>query len=148
MEIKEAGVFDVFKINKIKVDDRSMFDNPIFSKGAAPGYSTWSGIKPLVKFFSSVFHPRKRLFFATEGENVIGVAAISNRSFIDGFFINRGYRGKGFGQKLMDHVCSKICRTSPTIHVGVQSANRKAIDFYEGNGFKINEYIMNKKLER
>ena len=146
MEIKEAGLFDLRKINRIIVDDRVMFDNPIFAKGVAPGYSTWSGIKPIVKFFISVLHPRKRLFFAMDGGNVAGVAVINNRNFIDGFFINTEYRRKGLGALLMDHVCSSVKKDSGTIHVGVQSVNENATGFYKKYGFEINEYIMNKKL--
>lgn len=146
MEIKEAGVLDVMKIRKIIVDNRAMFDSPIFVKGAAPSYSTWSGIKPLLKYLISVLHPRKRLFFAVDGRSVVGVAVISNRSFIDGFFINKKYRGKGFGKTLMNHVCSIVGNETGSIHVGVQTANKNAIEFYKKHGFKVNEYIMNKQL--
>jgi GNAT superfamily N-acetyltransferase len=146
MEIKEAGIFDIPKIRKIIVDDRAMFDNPIFAVGAAPGYSTWSGIKPVLKYLTAVVHPRRRLFFAIDGKSVLGVAVISNRNFIDGFFINKEYRGKGFGRVLMDHVCSLIRRESGTVRVGVQSVNETAMKFYKKCGFSVNEYILDKKL--
>ena len=146
MKVIEAGVFDIQKINHIIVDDRSMFDSPIFARGAEPAYSTWSGFKPLAKFLITVLHPRKRLFFALEEKNVIGVAVINNRNFIDGFFINKEYRGKGLGAKLMDHVCSKVIKGSGSIHVGVQSINESAIRFYKKYGFEIKEYVLKKEL--
>jgi len=146
MKIKEAGVFDLKKINKIIVDDRKMFDSPIFVKGVSPAYSIWFGIKPVIKFLVAVLHPRRRVFFAVEGESVAGVAVISKRDFIDGFFINTEYRMKGVGSMLMNHVCSIVKNGSGTIRVGVQSVNENAINFYKKHGFKINEHIMNKKL--
>lgn len=146
MKIKEAGVFDLRKINRIIVDDRTVFDNPIFVRGIAPKYSTWLGIKPIVKYLIAVIHPRKRLFFAVENDDVVGVLVISNRNFIDGFFINSEYRRKGFGKMLMNHVCSLVKKKSGTIHVGVQSVNEDAMRFYKNCGFKVNEYILNKEL--
>ena len=146
MEIKEAGIFDIPKIGKIIVDDRAMFDNPIFAAGAAPSYSTWSGIKPVFKYFMYVLHPRRRLFFAVDGKRVLGVAVISNRNFIEGFFINEEHRGRGVGRQLMEHVCSLIRRESGTVRVGVRSVNEKAMEFYKKCGFSVDEYIMNKNL--
>lgn len=146
MKIKKAGIFDFPKINKIIVDDRSLFDNPIFTKGVPPDYSTWLGLKPIIKYLTAIVHPRKDLLFAMEGEEVVGVAVVNNINLIDGFFINKEYRGKGFGKLLMDYVCSFLKNKSDTAEVGVQTINKGAIKFYENCGFKIKEHILSKKL--
>jgi len=146
MKIKKAGLFDVFKLNKIIVDDRRMFDSQLFDKGKKPNYTTWFGLKKYVFFLLFLLSPRRHLFFVTEGKKVIGAATLINNNFIEGFFINKEYRGKGIGKMLMNYLFSFVRKKSKNIVVQVEIINKKAIEFYKNCGFKQKSYILEKRF--
>lgn len=70
---------------------------------------------------------------------VIGFVSI-NQEFIEGIFVDRNYRSKGIGKKLIDY-CKKNYNT---LSLNVYCKNKKAIEFYKREGFEICE----KKLEK
>lgn len=70
---------------------------------------------------------------------VIGFVGI-NQEFIEGIFVDRNYRSKGIGKKLIDY-CKKNYNT---LSLNVYCKNKKAIEFYKREGFEICE----KKLEK
>lgn len=145
MEIKKAGIIDYGKTGDIVVDNRELFDNPVFLEGAPPEYSGWMGLKPFLKYLSILAHPRKHIFFAMEGGKTAGAAVVEG-SMITGLFVNKAFRGRGVGKSLIDHVCSFMRDRSKTVEVGAQVVNKEAIKFYEKNGFRLKEKIFSKKL--
>lgn len=70
---------------------------------------------------------------------VIGFVGI-NQEFIEGIFVDRNYRSKGIGKKLINY-CKKNYNT---LSLNVYCKNKKAIEFYKREGFEICE----KKLEK
>lgn len=70
---------------------------------------------------------------------VVGFVGI-NQEFIEGIFVDRNYRSKGIGKKLIDY-CKKNYNT---LSLNVYCKNKKAIEFYKREGFEICE----KKLEK
>ena len=70
---------------------------------------------------------------------VIGFVGI-NQEFIEGIFVDRNYRSKGIGKKLIDY-CKKNYNT---LSLNVYCKNKKAIEFYKREGFESCE----KKLEK
>ena len=148
MEIKEAGLLDLPKIDAIIVDDRRLFDNPLFSRGEPPNYPTWRGLKRVIKYLAVVLNPRSHLFFLLDGEKVAGTAVVVNRNYIDAFFINQEYRGQGRGRALMEHVLGFIARTSPEAEVRVEEANTQAQEFYRACGFRPKARILSRELRR
>jgi ribosomal protein S18 acetylase RimI-like enzyme len=146
MEIREAGLRDVFKIDEIRVDDRRKFDNPLFLKGAPPPYPTWRGWKRFFKFLSLWINPRSRLFFLLEKGKVAGVAVIVRGNYIDGFYINPEYRRQGMGKKLMEHVLAYIAEGDQEAEVRVEDRNREALEFYRSCSFQEKARILSKRL--
>ncbi len=70
---------------------------------------------------------------------VVGFVGI-NQEFIEGIFVDRNYRSKGIGKKLINY-CKKNYNT---LSLNVYCKNKKAIEFYKREGFEICE----KKLEK
>lgn len=54
-------------------------------------------------------------------------------SYIAGIFVNKEYRSKGIGKQLLDHAKSK----NLSLSLDVFSNNKKAIGFYQREGFQI-----------
>ncbi|MDO8634100.1 MAG: GNAT family N-acetyltransferase [archaeon] len=138
--IRKAGVFDLFNLSKIVVDDRNQFDNPMFVKGQKPIYTTWGGLKPFVKFFIHLIHPKKQVIFLQVDSKIAGVSVI-NANLIEGFFVNKEYRHKGFGKMLMEKTVEEILKNYKIVRVGLRVDNMDAKIFYEKFGFKENEIM-------
>lgn len=145
MNVKKAGLLDYGKTRDILVDNREFFDNPVFVRGSPPGYSTWRGLKPFLRYVSILAHPRKNIFFAVEKGETVG-AAVVDGSMITGLFVNRGFRSKGAGRNLIRHVCSYLRKRYSSVEVGAQVVNKGAIEFYKKNGFELKEKIFSKKI--
>jgi len=149
---RKANFLDFFSLEKIVVDDRKTFDNPLFAKGDKPAYSTWFGLKSHLKLLAHLIHPKKQVLFV-EINSVIAGVSVCSENLIEGFFVNKQFRGKGLGTKLMDYTITFIKKEKKfsSVKVGVQSSNALAKKFYEKMGFikkesKGTEIIFEKKL--
>ncbi|MFH1663564.1 MAG: GNAT family N-acetyltransferase [archaeon] len=140
ISFRKANLFDFFSLEKIVVDDRKKFDNPLFAKGQKPVYSTWLGLKPFFKLLVHLIHPQKQVLFLEVNSVLAGVSIISG-NLIEGFFINREFRGKGFGKKLLGYSIDFLKKEKKLVsaRVGVQSSNDLAKSFYKKMGFKEKE---------
>jgi len=152
IHFRKANFFDFFSLEKIVVDDRKTFDNPLFIKGEKPVYATWFGLKPHFKLLIHLVHPSKQIIFIEINSVIVGVSVISE-NLIEGFFINKEFRAKGLGKKLMDYSVEFIKKEKNfrVVIVGVQSTNILAKKFYEKIGFvkkeiKGKEIILEKKV--
>lgn len=139
---RSASFFDFLRLGEIVVDDRKNFDNPLFINGEKPVYSTWKGLKPYIKFFSNFFNPKKQIIFLECNSRIVG-AAVTVGNLIDGFFINREFRGMGLGKRLMEHTFWHLRKKGhKKAIVGVQSKNFAAKSFYKKCGFNDKETRM------
>jgi GNAT superfamily N-acetyltransferase len=149
---RKANFLDFFSLEKIVVDDRKTFDNPLFAKGDKPAYSTWFGLKPHLKLLIHLIHPKKQVLFVEVDSAIAGVS-VTNNNLIEGFFINKEFRGKGLGTRLLQFTADFLIKEKKfsSVKVGVQSSNVFAKKFYEKMGFikkesKGTEIILEKKL--
>lgn len=80
--------------------------------------------------------------YVIEAENVIaGFVIIQTAGTFSGYIqticIDEGYRGKGFGKKLLRYCEERILRFSPNVFICVSSFNKGAIKLYYEFGFKL-----------
>jgi len=137
---RKANFMDFFNLEKIVVDNRKNFDNPLFIKGQKPVYATWFGLKPHLKLLIHLIHPDKQVLFAEVNSVIAGVSVISG-NLIEGFFVNKEFRGHGLGKKLMFYSVDflKKEKNFDSVAVGVQSGNILAKKFYLKLGFEEKE---------
>jgi len=140
INFRKASFFDFFTLEKIVVDDRKSFDNPLFLKGEKPVYSTWFGLKPHFKLLLHLIDPKKQVIFVEFNSELAGVSITSN-NLIEGFFINKEFRRKGLGTKLMQFSADFLVKEKKykKVKVGVQLTNILAKEFYKKIGFKEKE---------
>ena len=139
IKIRLATFLDILKLDEIRVEDRKDFDSPLFVHGDIPVYSTWRGLKPVIKFFFYLLHPKRQIIFiGTWGH--MGVCVLNDK-LIEGFYIGEYYRKRGLGSKLMKYVLENFEVES----VGVQAHNIRAKKFYKKFGFKEKEIILGLK---
>jgi GNAT superfamily N-acetyltransferase len=140
ISFRKANFLDFFTLEKIVVDDRKRFDNPLFLKGEKPAYSTWFGLKPHLKLLLHLIDPKKQVIFVEFNSELAGVS-ITSDNLIEGFFINNEFRRKGLGTKLMQFTSDFLIKEKKhkNIRVGVQSTNPLAKKFYKKIGFKEKE---------
>lgn len=145
--IRNASILDFLNLSKVVVDDRGKFDNPIFCSGEKPHYSTWFGLKPYLKFFYYYFHPKKQVIFALNNNEIAAVAVLS-ANIVEGFFVNKKFREKGIGTKLMGHVIKFLGEKNyESVKIGVQTSNYIAKEFYKKSGFVEKEVILERQIE-
>lgn len=79
-----------------------------------------------------------------DGNGVRGFAGLQrkqDKAYLEGLFVNEGDRSKGVGRSLMS-VCKARCRE---LELRVYEKNRKAVCFYEQQGFCRSELSVNKE---
>ena len=67
--------------------------------------------------------------------------------YIDDIFIKKGFRKKGYAKLLLKEF-TKIMKSkgAKNIRLGVRKNNRKAVNFYKKNNFKMIHYEMEKEI--
>lgn len=88
---------------------------------------------------------RQWLSFAKAGEKIIGMAGAwiteegSATAEIISVYVSSGYRGKGIGKRLMDHLITTIKQNTAitTLALEVNSTQPSAVKLYESCGFRI-----------
>ena len=75
-----------------------------------------------------------------ENDKIEGFIGI-NEDYIEGIFVNSNYQNKGIGTALLN----KAKEAKEELTLNVYEKNRKAIKFYEKNGFKIVKEAVDKE---
>jgi len=142
MKIRKIRVSDIPKIvrmyNESSNELRKNFDPPVLT----------TRIGRLVLWISTLFNLKLyTAFVAEESGKIIGFVFHNNYFNSFGIIVKEEYHKKGIGTKLLKRVIDKL----DTVVLSVDKGNKKAIKFYEKNGFKkVNEYIemkLTKKIE-
>jgi ribosomal protein S18 acetylase RimI-like enzyme len=84
------------------------------------------------------------IFGAFAGGEIVGIvglyidqrAKFSHKATLWGLFVQRGYRGRGAGARLLSDALSEADQRAQQIILAVSSAGRSAINLYERSGFK------------
>ncbi|WP_291648045.1 N-acetyltransferase [Clostridium sp.] len=75
-----------------------------------------------------------------EEDNIVkGFVGIVENNYIGGIFVSKDYQREGVGQKLIDFCKSKY----PYLTLNVFTKNKKALNFYNKNGFVVLEELIN-----
>ena len=77
--------------------------------------------------------PKADIYTYTLENKIIGFIGVVNSNYIAGLFVNKDYRSKGVGKKLLDY-CKNIYET---LELDVYEKNTKAVSFYEKNEFVV-----------
>lgn len=125
------------KVRSARVDDAE----PIAALMAQLGYAVPA---PAVSGRLQRLGERRDVFVATDGESVVGWAALSiDEAFVEGFgallegfVVDEAARSRGVGQKLLEAVESRA-RERGCAEIRVQSnvLRERAHSFYERNGY-------------
>jgi GNAT superfamily N-acetyltransferase len=125
------------KVRSARVDDAE----PISALMAQLGYAVPA---PAVSGRLQRLGERRDVFVATDGESVVGWAALSiDEAFVEGFgallegfVVDEAARSRGVGQKLLEAVESRA-RERGCAEIRVQSnvLRERAHSFYERNGY-------------
>lgn len=78
------------------------------------------------------------VYVCTEKGEIVGFIGLED-DYIAGLFVDREYRGRGIGKRLVDHV--KKRRSRLTLHVFMK--NKRAVQFYRREGFSAPAQIGN-----
>ena len=76
--------------------------------------------------------PNSEIYVYIENDKIEGFIGI-NEDYIEGIFVNSNYQNKGIGTALLN----KAKEGKEELTLNVYEKNRKAIKFYEKNGFEI-----------
>lgn len=84
--------------------------------------------------------PNSEIYVYIENDKIEGFIGI-NEDYIEGIFVNSNYQNKGIGTALLN----KAKEEKEELTLNVYEKNRKAIKFYEKNGFKIVKEAVDKE---
>ena len=84
--------------------------------------------------------PNSEIYVYIENDKIEGFIGI-NEDYIEGIFVNSNYQNKGIGTALLN----KAKEAKEELTLNVYEKNRKAIKFYEKNGFKIVKEAVDKE---
>ena len=84
--------------------------------------------------------PKSEIYVYIENDKIEGFIGI-NEDYIEGIFVNSNYQNKGIGTALLN----KAKEGKEELTLNVYEKNRKAIKFYEKNGFKIVKEAVDKE---
>ena len=84
--------------------------------------------------------PKSEIYVYIENDKIKGFIGI-NENYIEGIFVNSNYQKKGIGTALLN----KAKEEKEELTLNVYEKNRKAIKFYEKNGFKIVKEAVDKE---
>lgn len=84
--------------------------------------------------------PNSEIYVYIENDKIEGFIGI-NENYIEGIFVNGNYQNKGIGTALLN----KAKEEKEKLTLNVYEKNRKAIKFYEKNGFKIVKEAVDKE---
>jgi ribosomal-protein-alanine N-acetyltransferase len=85
--------------------------------------------------------PLKEVYTASLEDEIIGFIILQTggtfKGYIQTLCVSEAYRGKGFGEKLLQFCEDRILKISPNIFICVSSFNKGAIKLYYQFGFKL-----------
>ena len=119
------------------------------------GKSINKSLKSMRNTFKSLFE-KNRVFLVYEEQNrllgfLLGTIIKNNLrhfGYIDDIFVEKNYRGKKIGSKLIKKYEEYLKKSKiKYIRLGVSIRNKKALDFYHKLGFDIYYYEMEKNLK-
>lgn len=84
--------------------------------------------------------PNSEIYVYIENDKIEGFIGI-NEDYIEGIFVNSNYQNKEIGTALLN----KAKEAKEELTLNVYEKNRKAIKFYEKNGFKIVKEAVDKE---
>lgn len=103
----------------------------------------------LEKITNEILQPQSQFFFVMHHDQIIGYVKLNsgtaqtevvkgNSIEIERIYVTNSYQGKGVGQYIFDEAV-KIAKEKQAafLWLGVWDRNKRAIQFYERNGFKI-----------
>ena len=101
----------------------------------------------------NIYIPMANTFLYEDEEKIKGFISIINNEFIGALFVDVDYQGIGIGKALINYTMDKYKK----LNLAVYRDNKKSVEFYLKNGFKIIkeqvnddsgyiEYIMKKEL--
>ena len=83
----------------------------------------------------------KEIYVVEAGKEIIGFVILqvcgSFAGYIQTICIGSGYRGKGYGKKLLQFCEDRILKISPNVFICVSSFNKSALRLYKEFGFKV-----------
>lgn len=86
--------------------------------------------------------PQSEIYIYEENNNIMGFVGLVE-NYIAGIFVEKNFRGKGIGKKLLDY--AKSIKNNLTLNV--YEKNIDAVKFYKREGFTVEKFGIDKSTD-
>lgn len=112
-----------------------------FHRHVALHYSK-KGIEKFISMFSPEWLRKQGtgndsfVIVSLQGKNIVGMAAVINKSHIALIFVDSKFQKKGIGKKLINEATKKCLEDNPSLNKITVSSSPNSISFYYSLGFQ------------
>lgn len=135
---RKSVIEDIPYINELFIEMIKTVNERMIKKGIEP-YKEVGFEKGYLETFYN--NDDRIIFVALDNKKIVGFLSIckykeENYIYLDDYCVNKDYRGKGIGSKLMEMACEYAKKEKiDCILTHVEDANTESINYYNSKGF-------------